>query len=266
MELNTFFSKGYVQVLASFVLIGAVAALASYTQLTLKEARGVFTGEVTISVSGEGEVLAVPDIGQFSFTVRAEGVDAVVAQENSAEATNAILAYLDTAGVDESDVKTENYNLNPRYRYEERICVSGVYCPPGERIIDGYQVSQTVSVKIRDLDTAGALISGAGERGATNISSLQFTIDDESVVQAEARAKAIVDAKEKAEVLASDLGMQLDRIIGFSEGGGNTYAMMERATMAMDGGGGFDQKAISPSLPVGENEVRSMVTITYQLK
>jgi uncharacterized protein YggE len=266
MESQTFLQKKYVQVLMSFIFIGVVAALAAYTQLTLKEARGVSTGETTISVSGEGEVLAVPDIGQFSFAVRAEGADAVEAQEASAEAINAILAYLNEAGVTQTDIKTQNYNLNPKYTYEERSCVSDGYCPPGERVIDGYEVYQNVSVKVRDLDNAGTLISGAGERGATNISSLQFTIDDESALQAEAREKAIADAKEKAEVLASDLGMRLDRIVGFQEGGGNNYAMMERATMAMDSEEGFGGKMIAPSLPVGENEIRSNVTITYQLK
>lgn len=266
MEAQSFWNKKHVHVLLALVLIGAIFSLAAYTQLTLKEARGTFSGEVTISVAGEGEVFAVPDIGQFSFSVRAEGEDAAEAQENSAEAINAILAYLEGAGVEEKDIKTQNYNLNPKYKYEERFCVSSSsYCPPGERVIDGYEVYQSVSVKVRDLDNAGTLISGAGDNGATNISSLQFTIDDESVLQAEARAKAITDAKEKAQVLANDLGMQLNRIVGFNEGGGNFYPQYERAHAmdASDDGGGFKT---APSLPVGENEIRSNVTITYQLK
>jgi uncharacterized protein YggE len=247
------------------VLIGVVVALAAYTHATLKEARGVFTGEVTISVSGEGEVLARPDIGQFSFAVREEGTDAVEAQDNSAEAINAIMAYLEGADVDEKDIKTQNYSLNPKYKYEERVCAFDGYCPPGERVIDGYEVYQNISVKVRDLDNAGALISGVGENGATNISSIQFTIDDESVLQAQARAEAIADAKEKAQVLASDLGMRLDRIVGFNEGGGNNYPQYERAYMAMDSEVGFESKSV-PAIPTGENEIRSDVTITYQLK
>jgi len=264
MESHSFLTKKYVQVLLALVLIGVMAALAAYTQLALKEARGVFTGEVTISVAGEGEVLALPDIGQFSFAVRAEGKDAVEAQENSAEGINAIIAYLDETGVDEKDIKTQNYSLNPKYRYEERVCVSNQFCPPGERVIDGYEVYQNVSVKVRDLDNAGALISGVGENGATNISSLQFTIDDETALKAEARAEAIADAKTQAEVLAKDLGMRLDRIVGFYEGGEEYYPQNERA-YALDSSEGSSIKS-APSLPVGENEIRSNVTITYQLK
>lgn len=266
MESQSFWSKKYVHLLLTLVLVGVIVALAAYAHFTLKQARGVFTGETTISVSGEGEVLAKPDIGQFSFSVQAEGTDAVEAQNNSAEAINAILAYLEESGVDEKDVKTENYYLSPKYKYEERVCPFGGYCPPGERVIDGYEVSQNVSVKIRDLDTAGTLISGAGERGATNISSLQFTIDDESELQAEARAKAIADAKAKAETLAKDLGMKLDRIVGFYEGGNGGYVQMEKATMAMDSAEEGFGGGIAPSLPTGENVIRSTVTITYELR
>lgn len=266
MESQSFWSKKYVHILLTLVLVGVLTSLAAYAQLTFKQARGVFTGETTISVSGEGEVLAKPDIGQFSFSVRAEGVDAVEAQNNSAEAINAILVYLEESGIDEKDIKTENYNLSPKYKYEERVCAFGGYCPPGERVIDGYEVFQNVSVKVRDLDIAGTLISGAGERGATNISSLQFTIDDESSLQAEARAKAIADAKEKAEALAKDLGMKLDRIVGFYEGGNGGYVKMERAVMEMDSADEGIGGGIAPSLPTGENEIRSMVTITYELR
>ena len=266
MESNSFWNKGHVQLLLTLILVAILVAVGAYAHLTLKEARGVYTGETTISVSGEGEVLAKPDLGSFSFAVRAEGETATEAQDKSAEAINAILGYLESAGVDEKDIKTQYYNLNPRYRYEERACAFDGYCPPGEPIIDGYEVSQNVSVKVRDLESAGDLISGVGERGATNISGLNFTIDDETVLQAEAREKAIADAKEKANELADDLGMKVARIVGFNENG-NYYPMYNRAyggemdmaveeTMAMS----------APSIPTGENTIRSNVSITFELR
>ncbi len=265
--MNDYFSKGYVQLLMTVVLVAGILSLLSYANLANKEAEGVYTGETTISVSGEGEVLAKPDIGQFSFSVRAEGEDAVEAQEKSAEAINKILSHLEESGVEEKDIKTQNYNLNPKYRYEERICARGTYCPPGEPIIDGYEVYQNISVKVRDLDAAGGLISGVGERGATNISGLNFTIDDESVLEAQARAEAIADAKEKAEVLARDLGMKLHRIVGFNEnrGGGYGYSTMDSRAF---GGDAMEEVSFktSPSLPTGENTITSSVSITYELK
>ena len=215
MNPQSFLSLWYVRALLVLVLIGVVTSLFTYTNLTAKQAQYSMIGPTTISVRGEGEIFARPDIGQFSFAVRAEGEDAASAQELSAESVNAIVEYLKEAGVEEKDIKTQNYNLNPRYRYEERVCVSGSFCPPGEQVVDGYEVSQSVVVKVRDIDRAGDLISGVGDRGATNISSLQFTIDDETVLKAEARAEAIADAMEKAEQLADDLDVKLVRMVGF---------------------------------------------------
>lgn len=269
MEAQSFFTKKYAQLLLTIVLIGVIVALGAYAHLTLKQAEGTYTGSATISVQGEGEVLARPDIGQFSFTVYAEAADAAQAQELSAEATNNILAYLKEQGIEDKDIKTQYYNLNPKYRYEERVCAFNTYCPPGERVIDGYEVSQSVTVKVRDLDTSGDLITGVGERGATNISSLQFTIDDETVLQAEARAKAIADAKQKAKDLAKDLDAQLVRLVGFYENEGGYYPMADRAYST--GGEDFalesmSTKTISPSVPVGEESITSNVTLTYEIR
>jgi len=266
MESNSFWSKGYVHVLLTLILIAALFALGAYAHLTLKQASGTYTGNTTISVSGEGEVMAKPDIGQFSFAVRAEGKTASEAQVTSAESMNTILAYLSEAGVEEKDIKTQYYYLNPKYRYEERSCAPNMYCPPGQQILDGYEVSQDVSVKVRDLEAAGNLISGVGERGATNISGLSFTIDDESVLMAEAREMAIADAKEKATELARDLGMRIDRIIGFSENG-MYYPMYDKGyggEMAMNEA--YRMDAVAPSMPVGENTIMSNVTITFELR
>lgn len=266
MESNQFLSKGYVQFLLTLILVAVLVAVGAYAHLTLKQAQGTYTGDTTINVRGEGEVLAKPDIGQFSFAVRAEGATASEAQELSAEAINAILGYLGEAGVEEKDIKTQYYNLNPKYRYEERACPTGSWCPPGEPIIDGYEVSQNISVKVRDLEAAGALISGVGERGATNISGLNFTIDDESALQAEAREAAIADAKEKAEVLAADLGMTIDRIVGFYEESDGYYPVAYDAR-GMGGDMAMESMALSaPSMPTGENTVRSVVNITYELR
>lgn len=263
MEAKSFFGKEYVQVLLTIILIGIIVALASYAYYTLKQSEGVYTGATTITVQGEGEIMAVPDIGEFSFSVLAEGVDASEAQTKSAESINAILAYLSEAGVDESDVKTDNYFLNPSYRYDTVPCTFGMYCPPSDPVIDGYEVSQTVTVKVRDLERAGELISGVGERGATNISSLRFTIDDETELKAQAREEAIVNAKEKADQLAEDLGVRIVRMTGFWEEQGSYYPMMEKAYggMSMD-----SAESVAPQMPTGENEIKSVVSITYEVK
>lgn len=264
MDSKSFFSKEYVQVLVTLALVGVIAALSSYAYFTLKQSEGVYTGATVITVQGEGEVMAKPDIGVFSFSVLAEGKDAAEAQTKSAESINAILAYLKEAGVEEKDVKTDNYYLNPKYKYEDKPCVSFTYCPPTDPVMDGYEVSQTVTVKVRNLDKSGELISKAGEKGATNISSLQFTIDDETALKTEARTKAIADAKEKADILAKDLGVKLVRMTGFWEDQGSYYPMSERAY------GGYDAMSadmkVVPEMPIGENTITTTVSLTYEVK
>jgi uncharacterized protein YggE len=258
-ETGNFFSCVYNRVLGSIALAALVAALGAYAYYAIKQAQYIYTGPATISVSGEGEVFAIPDIGQFSFAVNATGTDASSAQSVAAERMKNITAYLAEAGVAERDIRTESYNLFPRYRHEPRPCPPGWYCPPVEPITDGFEVKQTVSVKVRALDKAGELIAGVGARGATNLSGLSFTIDDRNVYQAEARALAIAEAKSKAEDLAEKLGVRLKRMVSYYEDdGAHPILPMERAFAV--------REDAAPPLPPGEEAVKSRVTITYEVR
>jgi hypothetical protein len=256
-----FFHSTFNRALGSLALVVVVIALLSYAYLTLEQAKHADMMPATISVAGKGEVLAVPDLGQFSFTVQAEGVTAEEAQSLSATKTNAILAYLKEQGIEDKDIKTEGYNLSPRFRFDEQPCPINTFCPPGEQIADGFEVFQTVMVKVRQTDKAGAIIAGVGEREATNISGLTFTIDDTDALKAQAQAAAIVDARAKAAVLADQLGVELVRIVSYYEDMGS-YPMYESA-MAMDMKLG---DAMSPELPMGEDATRVTVNVTYEVK
>lgn len=264
MNNQSFLSLWYVQALLALILVALLTSLFAYTKLTLREAKYGQYGMTSITVRGEGEVMARPDIGAFSFSVTAEAADAASAQNDSAEKTNAILGYLEEAGVEEKDVKTSGYSLNPKYKYETSVCSPNMYCPPGEPVIDGYTVTQTVEVKVRDLDKAGDLISGTGERGATNISGLSFTVDDTSNLKADAREAAIADAKEKAAVLADELGVRLIRIMSYyeEEGYPMPYAYGGDAMMSARS----EAAVVAPSFPTGESETKSVVSITFEVR
>jgi len=260
-----FFSSASTRILGSLLLLMAMIALGSYASLNFEKIAYINPMPPTITVAGEGEVTAVPDVAQFSFSVEAEGEDAAQAQELSGTKVNTILEYLEEQGIEEKDIKTQNYNLYPNWRYEEVECPAGTfYCPPGEQVQDGFTVNQSVSVKVRATDTAGALIAGVGEREATNISGLNFTIDDTDTLKQEARALAIKDAKAKAVTLAEQLGVRIVRMQYYYEDEGYSHSYDDRmmySEMAMDEAdfGGAD-------LPMGENSTTAKITITYEVK
>lgn len=260
--MESFFGIKHNRILGSTVLAMAVLALASYAILNFRMTTSSYPMPTNISVTGEGEVTAIPNVGQFSFTVMAEGATAAEAQEASGTKINDILAYLKEQGVEEKDIKTSGYYLNPRYRYEERMCAFNSYCPPGEQIQDGFDVSQTIDVKVRDTAKSGALIAGVGEKGATNLSGLNFIVDDTSAVKAEARTKAVADAKAKAEKLAADLGVKLVRITSYYENEpyySEPYYAKAEMSADMGGFGGAE-------MPVGETETKVQVNISYEVR
>ncbi|MES2059954.1 MAG: SIMPL domain-containing protein [Patescibacteria group bacterium] len=215
-----------------------------------------------ITVSGTGETFAVPDIATFTFSVVENGKTVAEAQDKATTKNNAAIKYLKDAGIADKDIKTESYNANPQYAYNQIMCIK-YPCPPSQTLT-GYEVSQTISVKVRDTSKAGNILSGVGALGVSNISGLTFTIDNEDALKAEARSKAIADARSKAEALAKDLGVGLGKVASFSENTGAypVYAMKSEA-MAV-GGGARDVAA--PSVPTGENKVTIDVTVTYKIR
>ncbi|MBM3260964.1 DUF541 domain-containing protein [Candidatus Kaiserbacteria bacterium] len=244
--------------LALFLLILTVSELRGYKYI----GAGISPTN-TISVSGEGEVFAVPDTGEFSVTIQEEAKEVAKAQDEMAKKANAIMAYLKGAGVEEKDIKTTDYNVSPRYEWTQGICTGG-YCPPGKQNLIGFQASETINVKVRDTQKAGELLSGVGGKGAYQVSGLSFTIDDEDALKAEARDKAIEQAKEKADVLAKSLGVSIVRVVGFYENeGGYPTPMYARADMAM---GGSMEKAVVPEIAVGQNKIISNVNVTYEIR
>jgi hypothetical protein len=232
-------------------------------------------GGNTITVTGSGEGFAVPDIATFWFTLRAEGDNVAVAQEQVTRQSKDVISALRQEGIEEKDIQTTGYNAYPRYEWQQKtiVCPLGSDCPPGdrERILVGYEVSQNVRVKVRDITISGEILGTLGGLNVDNINGPSLEIDDEDSIQAEAREEAIADAKSKAKALASQLDVRLGKVVSFQEGGGygGYGGMMVAETMAMRAD--FDdavEESAMPTLniPVGENEIRSNVTITYRIK
>jgi len=220
---------------------------------------------VSITVDGKGEIFAKPDIATFSFSVIAKEGDAETAQSSAARTMDAIVAYLKEKGVDEKDIKTTGYYLNPRYEYPQIRCTEWSCPPQGEPTLIGYEVNQSIDVKVRKTEDAGMLIAGVGEQGATNVGGLNFTLDDEESLKAEARKAAIDDARAQAEELTKKLGVRIVRMSGYWEDQG-----MMPYYGGMGGGVAMDMamtKEAAPAvLPEGENTITSVVHITYEVR
>lgn len=248
-------------VLALFLLMQTVKAFKEYRYV----GSGV-TATNTITVSGMGEVFAVPDQATFTVTVREEAEVVADAQDAATEKANAIISYLKGAGVEESDIKTVSYNVNPKYEWQQdALCREG-YCP-GNQILVGFEVWQMLEVKVADPKKAGELLTGVGGRGASEVSGLSFTIEDEDELRSEAREQAIAEAKEKADALASQLGVSVVRVVGFYEdyyGGPMPYAYGKGGDVMMMANEAAPRAA--PELPAGENKITSNVNITYEIR
>lgn len=226
-----------------------------------------YTPANVISVSGTGEVFAVPDLAEISFDVREEGKTATDAQKKATAKINKILNDLKKFGIDEKDIKTTGYNIYPKYEYRRESAPlqnggTEVYPYPGKQVIVGYEVSQNILLKIRKTENVGAIVTMLGSANVSNVSGVNFSIDDEEKIKAEARRKAIDDAKNKAEILARDLGVSLVRIVSFSENGSYPPLMYGKAAMSL---AAPDRSPVAPEIPAGENKITSQVTIVYEI-
>jgi len=213
-----------------------------------------------LSVAGEGKVVAVPDIAEFTFSVITQGGKDLEALKNqNTEKINSAIVFLQESGIDEQDIKTQYYAIQPRYQYYD--CRASGICPPAD--IVGYEVNQGVLVKVRDFSKVGDLLSGVVERGANSVSQLSFAIDDPTMVQNEAREQAIQKAKDKAEAIAKASGIRLGRLIAVEEGYPSSPIYYTKAAEGF-GMGGADSAA--PSIQPGSQEVVVNVMLRYEIK
>jgi len=204
----------------------------------------------TITVTGKGEIYVRPDIAQIVFSVTNEAKTVSAAMSENTAAMNKVIAAMKDEDIKEKDLKTTNFNIYPRYEYEE-----GMW--GGKRTLSGYEVSQSLQVKIRDMDNIGDVIQSGADAGANQVGSLNLMIDDEDEYKKEARELAIDEAKQKARELASALGVDLLGIKGFSE---NSYQPYYFDYARSEGIG-----AAIPDVEIGENKIEINVSIVYEI-
>lgn len=202
-----------------------------------------------LSVSAQAEASRVPDVATLSVGVVTQAADGNAAMRQNAERMTKVMAAIKDAGIADKDVRTSGVNLSPQYRYAENE-------PPK---ITGYQATNTVSLKVRDIARLGEVLDGLAQQGANQIYGPNFEIDQPEPVYDEARLAALKKAQARAETYADALDMRVRRIVTISEGGGGHFMPpMPMKAMAMD-------RAESTPVSPGESTVSVALEVVFEL-
>lgn len=245
-----------------YVLAGIVTLAIAYAAIQYGQSVNDAYSTRTFTVEGSAKIQTANDIATFTATVNTEGgMDQADVQTKNTEAMNKVVAYLEQNGITQEDIKTENYNLSPKYSTPS--CFGG-RCE--ESKIIGYMASQNVNVKVREVGKAGELVSGVVQKGATSVSQVSFEVDDNKEAIETARIEALNDAEEQAKRLAKAGNFRLGKLVTFYEQGypGEPYPMggvandmmMEKAVSA----------APAPRLQPGSTSGEVRITVTYEIK
>jgi hypothetical protein len=245
--------------LSLFLLVASLVGLVWGWSIYKKSANSAAAN--TMAVSAEGKVTMKPDLAIINFSVVTQGQYPSSVQKINDEKMSLAIQYLKDSGVDEKDIKTTSYSLNPQYDYSwcRTTGSSDIYCPAK---IASYILNQGVEIKLRDLTKVGEIMGNLPDKGANEISAINFTIDDLDIPKIEARKQAIEKANAKALLIADAADVNLGRIVNISEGTSYvpypTSAVKSMEDSSMGRG--------SSPIQTGSNEITVNVIITYEIK
>ncbi len=208
--------------------------------------------EHTITIDAQGKVSVRPDIAVTTMGMISEATTVADAQKKNTDVMNNLITKLKQLGIESKDIQTTNYNVYPQYSYRDN-----------DQVLKGYQVSQNVTVKIRNLDNANKVLALAGEVGANNVSGLSFTVDDPEQFKNEARKQALEKVQEKAFALSKSLGVKVVGVVNYaeSEGGYGYGGPLKALDSGLGGMGGA-----APVVESGSTEVVLNVSVTYEIQ
>lgn len=208
--------------------------------------------ETTLSISAEGSVNREPDIAFLNAGVQTQGETAQAAMSANSAAMNGVFDALAAADVDRSDMQTSNFSLQPQYDYSNRQ--SGE--PPR---LTGYQASNQLTVRVRDLDNLGETMDALVTAGGNTFSGLNFALEDDRAAKNAARDIAMKEAIARAELYAAASGYEVARVVTISESGG--FSPQPMAMMA-------EARSMDRSTPIASGEVGYSVTVnvTFELR
>lgn len=214
--------------------------------------------EPTISVSGEGEASVAPDMALVSLTVTREGKTAREALSANNRAMEEVLSAMRKRGIEDRDLQTSNFSIQPRYTQPPRSA-SGERPAPK---IDGYTVRNGLTVRVRKLDDLGEILDQSVSLGVNEGGGVQFANADPSMAIEQARVSAVKDAMARAQTLAMAAGVRTGRVLTLSE---HSYqprpAPMMRAASFAEAAG-----ADAVPMAAGENSYRVSVQMSFAIE
>jgi uncharacterized protein len=224
------------------VLAAAVAVVALLPAATAAAA----TRSRTITVTGVGEVRGTPDVADLAIGVSGRGATAVDALGTVSDRAQKVLGVLHDAGVADDDIQTRDLSIQPVFDDQHRVT--------------GYEASNTVSARIRDLSQAGTTVDAATAKAGDNIrlQGITFSIDDDSKLLAAARAKATKRARAQAEQLAGGAGVEVGDVLSISETSGTS-------PVTSSAGVGAAQAAETPVQP-GSQTLSVSATVVFSIR
>lgn len=203
-------------------------------------------GSSGISVSGQGSVSLKPDVAYIVLGVETQNVDFGKSRQANNEVMAKVIAAIKGFGVGEDDITTTNFSIYPIYDDKQKIT--------------GYRVSNTVNVKVKNLDKLGDVITAATAAGANTSYGINFDILDRTAAYNEALAEAMSSAKARADLMAKALGVTLGKVLTVSESSGYSGPVFARGESAMD-----SAKAIGVPTASGQMDVTASVSVVYEI-
>lgn len=201
----------------------------------------------TFNVLGEGEVAVKPDLAVLNVGIQASGNSVAIAQDKVNSVINQVSGALKKLGINEADIQTANYSVNPEYDYSA-----------GKQSITGYQANTSLSIKVRNIEKINTVIDSATNSGANQIGNITFDVEDKQKFEDEARKKAVENAKNKALMVAKTAGFSLGRLINYSES-------FQPGPPSFRDAIGASEKA-QTSIEVGSNNIKVIVTLGYEIR
>ena len=234
-------------VFASLLLAGAASA---QTAQPLPAGPMISSDGTLLAVSAQAEARRVPDVATLSAGVVTQAADANAALRANATQMDKVMAAIKAAGIADRDIRTSGINLNPQYKYVENQ----------NPTITGYQASNTVDLKVRDIARLGKVLDALVASGANQVNGPSFEIDQPEPVYDEARRDALQKAQARAQMYAKTLGLHVRRIVSISEGGGYRPPM-PMPMMAMARAKAESDTAVAP----GETTLSANLDVVFEL-